>query len=66
MNRYTVILAALLLLCPRSAVAAYVGVGDKAPAFEATTIEGQKVTFGQPPKRKAPVSGLLVDVVPFL
>ncbi len=48
MNRNSVILAALLLVFPCSAVAGYVGVGDKAPAFQATTIDGQKDKFGQP------------------
>lgn len=52
MNISIVILAALLLLCPHSAVAGFVGVGDKAPAFEATTIEGQKVISDNPQSEK--------------
>ncbi|MGO9567030.1 MAG: TlpA family protein disulfide reductase [Desulfomonilaceae bacterium] len=52
MNRNSVILAALLLLFPYSAVAGYVGVGDKAPAFQATTIEGQKVSLDNPQSEK--------------
>ena len=64
MGRNSVILAALLLLFPCSAVAGYVGVGDKAPAFQATTIDGQKDKFGQPSERKAFVSRLLDYMVP--
>lgn len=45
MNKNIVILAALLLLFPCAAVAGYVGVGDKAPAIQATTIDGQKVSL---------------------
>jgi peroxiredoxin len=52
MNRNSVILAALLLLFPCSAVAGYVGVGDKAPAFQATTIDGQKISLDNPHSEK--------------
>jgi peroxiredoxin len=52
MNRNNVILAALLLLLPCSAVAGYVGVGDKAPAFQATTIDGQKISLDNPQSEK--------------
>jgi peroxiredoxin len=45
MNKNIAILAALLLIFPITAKAAYVGVGDKAPAFTATTIDGQKVSL---------------------
>jgi peroxiredoxin len=48
MNRNIAILAALLLLFPFPAVAGYVGVGDKAPAFQAITIDGQKVSLDNP------------------
>jgi thiol-disulfide isomerase/thioredoxin len=48
MNRNIAIPAALLLLFPCSALAGYVGVGDKAPAFQATTIDGQKVSLDNP------------------
>jgi thiol-disulfide isomerase/thioredoxin len=48
MNRNIAILAALLLLFPCSAFAGYVGVGDKAPTFQATTIDGQKVSLDNP------------------
>lgn len=52
MNRNSVILAALLLLFPCSADAGFVGVGDKAPAFQATTIDGQKVSLDIPRSEK--------------
>ncbi len=52
MNRNSVILAALLLVFPCSTVAGYVGVGDKAPAFQATTIDGQKVSLDNPQSEK--------------
>jgi len=52
MNRNSVILAALLLLFPCSAGAGYVGVGDKAPAFQASTIDGQKASLGNPQSEK--------------
>jgi thiol-disulfide isomerase/thioredoxin len=52
MNRNSVILVVLLLLFPCSAVAGYVGVGDKVPAFQATTIDGQKVSLDNPHSEK--------------
>jgi peroxiredoxin len=52
MNRNSVILSALFLLFPCSAVAGYVGVGDKAPSFQATTIDGQKVGLDNPQSEK--------------
>jgi peroxiredoxin len=52
MNMNIAILAALLLLFPCSAVAGYVGVGDKAPAFQATTIDGQKISLDNPKSEK--------------
>lgn len=48
MNRNLAVIAALFLLFPLSANAAYLGVGDKAPAFQATTIDGQKVSLNNP------------------
>jgi len=52
MDRNSVILAALLLLFPCSALAGYVGVGEKAPAFQATTIDGQKISLDNPRSEK--------------
>jgi peroxiredoxin len=52
MVRNRVMLVALLLLVPCSAVAGYVGVGDKAPAFQATTIDGQKISLDNPQREK--------------
>jgi peroxiredoxin len=52
MDRNSAILAVLLVLFPCSAVAGYVGVGDKAPAFEATTIDGQKISLDNPQREK--------------
>ncbi len=48
MNKNLLILTSLLMLFPCSAFAAFVGVGDKAPAIEATTIDGQKVSLDNP------------------
>jgi thiol-disulfide isomerase/thioredoxin len=48
MNKNILVIAALLLLFPVYANAGYVGVGDKAPAFQATTIDGQKISLDNP------------------
>ncbi len=52
MDRNSMILASLLVLISCSTAAAYVGVGDKAPAFQATTIDGQKVSLDNPQSEK--------------
>jgi len=48
MSKKSVILAALLVILLYSTAPAYVGVGDKAPAFQATTLDGQKVSLDNP------------------
>lgn len=52
MNSNITILAAALLLLPCSANAGYVGVGDKAPAFQAVTIDGQNISIDNPTNAK--------------